>query len=128
MKGFIHIVEIVIISLVMFLVVTQFSSIPQLKSEWPKTRLMLQGNDLLFSLDKTGIGWLNSTEVEDSFAKALNGTTIQYDLSIKYQNGTEYNIVQSRIENPVIVSYYKPIDDGQFQMIEIILKLGYLYG
>ena len=105
----------------------QFSDIPKVKSDWPSTKLILQGNDLLFSLDKAGIDWFNSTEVGNSFAKALNETTIQYDLRIIYQNGTEYNVIQNRIENPVVVSYYKAIDGNQFQIIEIILTLGYLY-
>jgi hypothetical protein len=125
-KGFIHIVEIIIISLVMFLIVTQFANIPKIKSDWDRAGLVLQGNDLLFSLDEKGVDWLDSSEVESSLEEFLNETTIQYSLKIRYQNGTEYGVVSGRIERPVTVSYYKPVN-GQFQVIEIILSLGHLY-
>ena len=82
LKGFIHIVEIVIITLVMFILVIQFSSIPGAKQDWDKTKLSLRGNDLLYSLDAAGINWLDADEVDQALSQALGGSVV-YDVRVK---------------------------------------------
>lgn len=89
-KGFIHIVETIIIVIMMFLVIWQFTYIPGAKTEWSRTKLVLQGNDILFSLDRKGIDWSDSEEVETEFNKHLNQTNILYDLKLR-------NVIKPRI-------------------------------
>ncbi len=89
-KGFIHIVEVILIIIIMFLVIWQFTYIPGAKTEWSRTKLTLQGNDILFSLDRKGINWFDSEEVETEFNKAFNLTNILYDLKLK-------NVIKPRI-------------------------------
>lgn len=81
-KGFIHIVEIVIITLVVFVLVVQLAMIPRGRSNWQRTKLRLQGNDLLFSLEKTGIDWYNKEEVSRALDQAFGGKNIRYDLEL----------------------------------------------
>ena len=82
LKGFIHIVEIIIISLVMFILVVQFSSIPSIRQDWDRTKLALSGNDLLHSLDATGIDWMDTDEVDQALLDALGGS-IRYDVTVR---------------------------------------------
>lgn len=82
-KGFIHVVEIVVISLVVFILVLQFSAIPSIRADWDRTKLAMQGNDLLFSLDRSGVNWLNSTQVGHELSRALEGTNINYRVSLE---------------------------------------------
>lgn len=81
-KGFIHIVEIIIISLVMFILVVQFSSIPTIKSDWDRTKLILRGNDLIHSLDASGINWLDAEEVDQRLSDILGGS-VKYDVTVR---------------------------------------------
>ncbi len=82
MKGFIHILEIMIVALVIFLVMALFAYIPRIETDWARTRLILYGNDLFFSLDSKGVDWLNKTQVNDSISRLLPGN-LKFDLSVK---------------------------------------------
>jgi len=104
-KGFIHIVEIVLIVIVMFLVIWQFSYIPKTKTEWSSTKLVFKGNDLLYSLNKKGINWLDSEEVETEFSNAFNRTNILYDLKLT-------NVIKPHIRVGCICS------ESQFRTIQ----------
>jgi hypothetical protein len=109
----------------MFLAVMQFSSIPKMKSDWSKTKLVLQGNDLLFSLDRTGIDWFNSTEVGTAMSRYLPENVL-VDLEIKDGANTQ-KIIQNDMKSFVTVSYFKVLDGSSYRIIEIAMRLGYLY-
>jgi len=86
-KGFIHVVEIVIIVLAVFVVLFQFIGIPSVNTKWSEAKLNVIGNDLLFALDGMGIDWTDRNEVESVLDKALErggtrNTTIVYDLKL----------------------------------------------
>ena len=51
-KGFIHIAEMIIISIVVLLLLMQFSSVQMPKSDWSRTKLVLMGYDILFGAEK----------------------------------------------------------------------------
>lgn len=125
MKGFIHIVEIVIITLVMFMVVLQFATIPRVRSNWDRTKLMLLGNDLLFSGEKKGIDWFNENDIDYYMNKSL-AKNIIYDVKIKNETGT-YFITNNQVDRPVTASIFKVLNGNDFQVVEVILELNYFY-
>ncbi len=83
MKGFIHIVEIVIVAMVMFLVLFRFSQIPLPEYGISGTKIKLMGNDALFSLDAKGIDWLNKSMVEESLETIFNETGAVFSLELR---------------------------------------------
>lgn len=82
-KGFIHIVEVIIIVIVMFVVLWQFTYVPKAKTEWSRAKLTLKGNDILFSLDRKGIDWFDPEEIKSEFNRVLGQTNILYDLTLR---------------------------------------------
>ncbi|MFH1237152.1 MAG: hypothetical protein V1648_01975 [Candidatus Aenigmatarchaeota archaeon] len=82
-KGFMHIVEVMLVVILVFFAFSQFSSIPDTGGGWPKTKLSLLASDSLKMLDAKGVDWFNGT----ALAKALNGTIPENMIySIKLQN------------------------------------------
>ncbi|MFQ5647635.1 MAG: hypothetical protein ACE5FW_00175 [Candidatus Aenigmatarchaeota archaeon] len=82
-KGFIHIVEIVIISLVVFVLVIQIATIPRAEAEWDRTKLILQGNDILHTLNAKGVNWLSRTDVVGNLTEVLAGTNLRYRILVR---------------------------------------------
>jgi len=80
MRGFVHILEIMIMGLVLFMLLSQFS-LPSFASNWERARLKLLGWDVLFTLDSSGINWLNSSEVEQELERLLPENVV-YNLTI----------------------------------------------
>jgi|GEM_PF-2227782 len=83
-----HIVEIVVIVLVLFVIIFQFISIPTVNTEWSETKLHMMGNDLLFALDTMYVDWLDTESIDDLLSDAITqggtrNTTVVYDLSLK---------------------------------------------
>jgi hypothetical protein len=70
-KGFMHVVEIILVAILVFFVFTQFSSIPSVSTEWSDTKLSVLGDDILSSLESKGIDWFSRTEVQNELDKAL---------------------------------------------------------
>lgn len=83
MKGIIHIFEIVIVALVMFIALFQFTYIPRMEADWPRTKLYLEGWDILFTLDENGVNWLDPSEVQSEIRDILNKTNIQFGVKVK---------------------------------------------
>ena len=109
-KGFLHIVEIIIVSLLMFLVISQFTYIPRLESDWSGTKLYLQGNDLISVMDKDGTDWIDILEVTSKIESILP-ENVEYDLKLKNVikprilvgcicNPSEYNDVSRALTSP----------------------------
>ncbi len=82
-KGFIHLIEIIFISIVVLLLLNQFTVIPPARSSWDREKLALIGSDLLFSLDMTGIDWFDRGQVSASIEKALEVTNVRHSVSIR---------------------------------------------
>jgi len=81
-KGFLHIIEIILVSLLMFFVISQFTYLPPIKSDWPMTKLYLQGNDIISTLDIKGVEWSNTEEVITEINTTLP-KNIEYGLKLK---------------------------------------------
>jgi len=81
-KGFLHIVEIMIVSLMAFLVLLQFSYVPKQNIDWGGMKLSTQANDILFSVEKKGVDWFNSTAVDQTISSFVSKNTI-YNLKIR---------------------------------------------
>ncbi|MBI2675058.1 MAG: hypothetical protein HYX24_01270 [Candidatus Aenigmarchaeota archaeon] len=81
-KGFIHVIEVIVITLVVFVLVLQFSAIPTIQTDWQTQKLRLQAYDILNTLDAKGIDWLNQAEVSSSLDSILNRTNVKYELRI----------------------------------------------
>lgn len=82
MKGFMHVVEIILVILLVFVVFTQFSSIPRISTEWSDVKLKLIGNDLISSLEIQGVDWFGESELEDKFNRTLPKNII-YNLRLE---------------------------------------------
>ena len=70
MKGFMHIVEILMVVVLLFLVFSQFAAIPGISGDWSETKLSLMAHDILTTFEKKDVSWFN----QSSLAKEFNGT------------------------------------------------------
>jgi len=83
MKGFMHVIEIVIISLLVIVVIGQlFRSFPS-QSAWDRTQLNALSEDILHSMKAAGVQWTDTSSVEGQLSLLLGGTSIIYDLEIQ---------------------------------------------
>lgn len=82
LKGFMHVVEMLLVILLVLFVFTQFASIPSISADWQKTKLTLMGNDILHTLEASGVDWFNRTEVVNSLNKTLP-ENIMYSVTIR---------------------------------------------
>ncbi|MBU0530241.1 MAG: hypothetical protein ABIH52_00635 [Candidatus Aenigmatarchaeota archaeon] len=131
MKGFIHVVEIIIISIVMFFILMQFSTIPNIDTDWDRTKLYLVGNDLAHTLDNMNVDWSDDGEIKgimDSMVQnGLLSENILYDVKLRDSNGDVTTIIHSQLNNPVTVSMYEAIDNGGLEFREVLFSVGYLF-
>lgn len=80
-KGFLHVVEIIVVS-ALVLIILQLTYLPKQAVDWQGVELYTQANDMLFSLDRKGVDWFNSTEVGNSLSSYFSNSTI-FTLKIK---------------------------------------------
>jgi hypothetical protein len=81
-KGLFHIVEIVIISIIMFVILSQLSYSTGTGPDWGKSKLMTQGRDSLFSMFESGIDWTDNGEVTDYLDYVFNESHVKYRLEL----------------------------------------------
>ncbi len=81
-RGFLHILEIIIVVLVAFALFVQFAVLPQVKNEWTEPRLSLLAEDVLRTLDLQGLNWFNSTAVSGNVTALLNNSGLRFDLRV----------------------------------------------
>ncbi len=80
-KGFLHIVEVIIMVMLIFVMILQFSTIPKMRTNWDRSKLILMSHDLLYSLERTGIDWFNTTETKEKIEEVLP-VTMGFSVSI----------------------------------------------
>ncbi|RLJ07915.1 MAG: hypothetical protein DRP16_02490 [Candidatus Aenigmatarchaeota archaeon] len=108
-KGFIYIVEIIVIGLFVFVAMLQFTYLPYIDSSWEYTKLKMQANDLVFFLEKNRTDWFNSTQVSSVLSHFLP-SSILYSLRIENTikprivvgclcNDSEFNDLQDILTN-----------------------------
>jgi hypothetical protein len=81
-KGFLHVVEIVIVGLMTFLVILQFSYLPTQNIDWASMKLSAQANDILFSLDKKDVDWFDPAQVDGAISSFVSNNTV-YALTVR---------------------------------------------
>jgi hypothetical protein len=81
-KGLFHIIEIVIITLVMFVMIFQISLMPENKTDWGKSRLTVQGRDVLHSIRESGIEWSDEDGILGLIDDAFGGTRVRSRLEL----------------------------------------------
>jgi hypothetical protein len=111
MKGFMHIVEIILVVLMMFFIFTQFSSIPGVSTDWSGVKLKVMGTDVLSSLELRGADWFNESELRDAFSSMLP-VNIIYDLRLE-------NVIKPRIRIGCLCS------EDEFNELVSILSPGW---
>jgi len=123
-KGFIHVIEIVVISVLILFAFAQFSYVPSMDTDWTKTKLNLQGNDLLFSLDRSGIDWFDEESVDNALSETLAQNVI-YRVMLIDQNSNIIPIIDNPVPADALTfSFYKIIGE---QIYEVILIMGYTF-
>ncbi|MBN1896311.1 MAG: hypothetical protein JW789_01105 [Candidatus Aenigmarchaeota archaeon] len=80
-KGFFHMAEVIIVSILVFAILSQFYNIPKPKPEWSSTKLGMTAYDLISSMEEKGMDWFDFTEVNHTLYSALP-RNIGYDVSI----------------------------------------------
>jgi len=111
MKGFMHIVEILLVVVLVFMVFAQFSSIPRISTEWSDVKLKLMGSDLLSSMEMQGVDWFNESELRDKFNKTIPVNVI-YNLRLE-------NVVKPKIRIGCFC------DNAEFNELVSILSPGW---
>jgi hypothetical protein len=111
MKGFMHVVEILLIVLLVFLVFTQFANIPRISDDWSRTKLSLAGSDMLKALERRGVNWFDKRELEDEFNKTLPENLI-YSVLLE-------NVIKPEIKIGCLC------DNGEIDTLKEILKPGW---
>ncbi len=81
-KGLFHIIEIVIITILTFVMITQISGIVPSGHGWEKSLLEMQGRDMLVSMDESGIDWSDRKEVTEAIGYGFNLTTLNCRLEL----------------------------------------------
>ena len=83
MKGFLHVIEIVVVSLVVFALMAQFGSVPPVDTDWSRVKWSLQTQDALFTMDNMGIDWFDTNSVSQNLSSLLSSSGITYKLTLK---------------------------------------------
>ena len=111
MKGFMHVVEVILVVLLVFFVFTQFSSVRIPSTEWSEVKLRIMGSDILSSLDIQGVDWFNESELREKFDRLLPSNVI-HNLRLE-------NVIKPRIRIGCLC------DDGEFSQLVSILSPGW---
>jgi hypothetical protein len=81
-KGFFRIVEVVIVSVLVFITLAQLYAVPKANQPWATTKLSVMSQDLLYSLDAKGVDWFDQVEVNRTLYEILP-KTMGYAVSVK---------------------------------------------
>jgi hypothetical protein len=73
-KGFLHVSETIIMVMLVFVILFQFITIPEMRTEWERSKLTLMAYDLMYSMDRQGINWFDADEVKARMAEATPPT------------------------------------------------------
>ncbi|MCK4715046.1 MAG: hypothetical protein KAT35_05685, partial [Candidatus Aenigmarchaeota archaeon] len=81
-KGLFHVIEIVIITIVTFVLITQISGMMPSGHGWEKSLLEVRGRDILVSMDESGIDWADTDSVRENIGYGFNITKINYRVEL----------------------------------------------
>jgi len=108
MKGFMHIVEILLVVILIFFAFMQFTKIPSVGEDWSKIKLSVTGNDMLKALEKKNVNWFDETLITEKFDKVF-GENIIYSVTLK-------NVIKPKIKIGCLCS------DEEYAIVESILS------
>ncbi len=91
MKGFVHVLEIILCALMVMIVLTQFSSLYLKQSSWPKNYLSMASRDMVYTASFLGDDWQNSSFIQASMDKILFSSNIEYESGLK--NAVKRNMI-----------------------------------
>jgi len=111
MKGFMHVVEVILVIILVFFVFTQFSSIPRISTDWSDVKLKLTGSDLLSSLELQEVDWFNESELKGKLNRTAPKNII-YSLRLE-------NVIKPKIRIGCLCS------DDEFNELVSILSPGW---
>jgi len=112
MKGFMHMVEIIIVMLAMFVVIIQLVGTPPIDTDWSKVSAFMKANDILHTVDASGVDWFNGAQVSSAINGTLNMSNTIYSVKLSNVikpnmrvgclcfNAGEFNSVQAALETP----------------------------
>lgn len=110
----------------MFFVLYQFSTIPQIDTDWDRAELYVLTSDLISVVDKAGVDWTDSGDVTSKI-NPIKPPNLLYSLKIIDSSGST-TVVHDDINNPVIVSLHKIAPNTQpAEFYEVVLTSGYLF-
>ena len=69
-KGFLHMAEVIIVSVLVFTILSQFYNIPKSNIEWSNTKLGVTAHDLIYVMEEKGVDWFDFTEVNHTLYNA----------------------------------------------------------
>lgn len=67
-KGFLHVVESLIVIMLVFVVLSQFYSIPRPQHAWSENKLRIMAQDMLYVLDEMQVDWLDASDIENTLS------------------------------------------------------------
>ncbi len=120
MKGFMHMVEIIIVVLAMFVVVVQLVNTPGIDTDWSRVSLSMRANDILNAMEAAGVDWFNGTHVSAAIKSALNASNMVYSVKLRNVikpgmkvgcicfNSGEFNEVKDALETDLSINGQKP--------------------
>lgn len=80
-KGFFHILEVIIVAMLIFVILTQLYSVPKANQPWDAAKVSIMSEDLLYSLEAKGVDWFDKTEVNRTLYDVLP-KTMGYSVSV----------------------------------------------
>jgi hypothetical protein len=81
-KGFLHVIEVVIVAMLVFVLLSQFYRIPKAEHPWGTSKLTVMSQDILYIMENMSVDWFNAAQVNDTLYYALP-ETMGYALRIR---------------------------------------------
>jgi hypothetical protein len=112
-KGFIHILEIIIVMVGVFVLIMQLVGTPRVDTDWTNVLFSLRANDMLYTLDASGIDWFDGAAVGMAINSSLNASNLLYAVRLKNviregisvgvisNTDQEYSTLESSLRSPL---------------------------
>ncbi|MBI3412484.1 MAG: hypothetical protein HY051_00190 [Candidatus Aenigmarchaeota archaeon] len=91
MKGFVHIIEIILSFLMILFAMSQFSSLYTQETPWTRNYLSLISKDIIYTANFLGADWQNASFVSSALESILFSDFIEYEFGLK--NAIKRNII-----------------------------------
>ncbi|MBN2042844.1 MAG: hypothetical protein JW754_03480 [Candidatus Aenigmarchaeota archaeon] len=122
-KGFMHIIEIVLVTLLLFFIFSQFIYIPRTSSDWSDTKLRIMANDVLQILESGGINWFDPDEVKSAIAdlqaKDIVPGNIIYSLTLENVVKPEIKVGCTKCTSQDIEALTESLTDFRWNGIDV---------